>query len=356
METTRGEVDIVREAQRLADEVLFPAALATDASAVVPRDLLDALASSGLYGLVGPPDAGGLGADAQTAGLVVEALAGGCLTTTFVWAQHHGAVRTLAHARNELRERWLRRLCSGECRAGVAFGSLRRPGRPLLVASRDGEGWVLDGTAPWVTGWERVDVVHVAARTDGGDVVWCLVDAVRSPELDASPLALAAVAASSTVTLTFSGLRVGPERVTLVEPFAEWQARDRAGLRPNGSLALGLALRCAALLGSSELAGRVDTARALLDAAGPDELPGARADASALALDAAAELVVASGGRAVTVGDHAQRLAREALFLLVFGQSPAIRDAQLARLRGRDARAREAGRPPGRLAVERRAP
>ena len=34
--------DIVPVAQRLADDVLFPAALATDASDAVPRELLDA--------------------------------------------------------------------------------------------------------------------------------------------------------------------------------------------------------------------------------------------------------------------------------------------------------------------------
>jgi alkylation response protein AidB-like acyl-CoA dehydrogenase len=356
MERTRSSNDIVQESQRLADEVLFPAALTTDASTVVPRSLLDSLASAGLYGLAGPLDAGGLAVDAETAGRVVEALAGGCLTTTFVWAQHHGAVRTIARAGKEMRQRWLAPLCSGECRAGVAFGSLRRPGRPLLVASRDGEGWVLDGTAPWVTGWERIDVVHVAARTDDGKVVWSLVDAVSSPGLHAAALELAAVSASSTVTLTFSRLRVEPERVTLVEPFDEWQARDRAGLRPNGSLALGLARRCATLLDSSELTRSVDMARTLLDAAGPEELPDARAHASALALDAATKLVVASGGRAVTCGDHAQRLAREALFLLVFGQSPAIRDAQLALLRDRADRARPRARPAARLAVGHDAP
>src|SRR5690606_2476931 len=41
-------------AQRLADEVLFPAAAETDAGERVPEPLLHALAEAGLFGLVGP--------------------------------------------------------------------------------------------------------------------------------------------------------------------------------------------------------------------------------------------------------------------------------------------------------------
>jgi hypothetical protein len=41
---------------------------------------------------------------------------------------------------------------------------------------------------------------------------------------------------------------------------------------------------------------------------------------------------VRDGSRSVTVDQHAQRLAREALFLLVFGSRPGIKSALLRRL------------------------
>jgi alkylation response protein AidB-like acyl-CoA dehydrogenase len=47
-------VDVLSTAERLADEVLFPAALTTDTADAVPVDLLDTLAEAGLYGLSGP--------------------------------------------------------------------------------------------------------------------------------------------------------------------------------------------------------------------------------------------------------------------------------------------------------------
>ena len=58
----------------------------------------------------------------------------------------------------------------------------------------------------------------------------------------------------------------------------------------------------------------------------------ARAAASELTVRAAAALVVPTGSTAVSVAAHPQRLAREALFLLVFGLRPAIKGALLRRL------------------------
>jgi alkylation response protein AidB-like acyl-CoA dehydrogenase len=69
-----------------------------------------------------------------------------------------------------------------------------------------------------------------------------------------------------------------------------------------------------------------------LDAASSDEMPAARAAASELCWRAAAQLMVATGGRSVLTDQHAQRLAREAMFLLVFGSRPSIKAALLHRL------------------------
>jgi hypothetical protein len=117
--------------------------------------------------------------------------------------------------------------------------------------------------------------------------------------------------------------------VIVREPFAEWQARDKVGLGTNGFLAVGVAARCATLLGSEVLGAEVDAARRRLLAAGPADVVGARAVVSLLAVRAATALVAAGGGRSIELGEQAQRLAREAMFLLVFGQTRDIRAAQL---------------------------
>ena len=332
MEKPRPAMDVAGLARRLAEDVLFPAALETDRSDLVPRDRLDMLAEAGLYGVAGPASAGGLGLDEAEIDAVVEALASGCLTTTFVWMQHHAAVRALAGAAPPLRDEWLTPLCRGLRRAGVAFSHLRRPGPPVITATRTGDGVRLDGTARWLTGWGRVDVIHLAAR-DGDDVVWTLVDAEAGPSLTVEPLHLAAVNASGTATLQLRGHVVPAHRIVAVEPYAEWSARDATRLRRNGFLALGVAARCVALLDGGALATELGECRDRLRSASPEETPAARAGASDLAIRAATALVAASGGRAVLLTEHAQRLMREAMFLLVFGQTPAIRAAQAERYR-----------------------
>jgi alkylation response protein AidB-like acyl-CoA dehydrogenase len=323
--------DVLATARRLADDVLFPAALEVDAAELVPRGHLDTLAASGLYGLLGPTDTGGLGLDATTGPRVVEVLAGGCLTTAFVLTQHQGVVRQIAGTTGAVRDDWLGALCRGDRRSGVAIAGIR-PGADPLRARPSSYGWTLHGSVPWVTGWGLIDVVHVAALDDDGDVVWLLVDASRAPSLRVERQRLVACDASGTVTVSFEGHEVAGERTTDRMSYVDWQRADVEGLRANGSLALGVAGRCAALLDSAELVVEIDRARAGLDAAGTDELATARAAGSELCWRAAAQLVVSTGGRAVLMDQHAQRLAREAMFLLVFGTRPPIKADLLRRL------------------------
>ena len=322
---------VVERARAIADDVLFPAALATDAAELLPVANLDHLAREGFYGIGGPVEAGGLGLDLATTCDVVETLAGGCLTTTFVWLQHRNPVRAVAASDNaDLRETWLSDLCRGDRRAGIALAG-NRPGPPLLTFERTSEGLVLSGEAPWVSGWGRVDALLVAARRDDR-VVTALVDARASDTLGADPLRLVGVNASGTVTLRFRAHPVPASRIVGEEAHEAVLERDAASLRLNGSLALGLASRCGALLGPGPLDDERDACRAELDDATVEKMPAARAHASELALRSAAALTVTAGSRSILTGQHAQRLARESLFLLVFGSRPPIRDALLRRL------------------------
>jgi len=318
-------------ARTLADELLFPAALATDASELVPVGNLDALAEASLYGMAAPSSVGGLDLDRVAANGVIEALASGCLSTTFVWIQHHNPVRAVAGSETPgIRDEWLEALARGERRAGIARAG-ERPGPPILTARRTADGLVLNGEAPWVTGWGLVDVVLVAAR-EGDTVVRVLMDAVAAETLEAQRLQIVAANASGTVTLRFHDHPVPAGRIVESEPLEAVLARDPEGLRTNGSLALGVISRCCTLLGPSALDEAAAAARSALDAGDADTLPAARARAAELALRAAAALTVADGGRGIVMDQHAQRLAREALFLLVFGTRASIRDALLGRL------------------------
>lgn len=322
--------DPVSLARDLAEEVLYPAALATDRSELLPRANLDALAAAGLYGMFGPRDQGGYAADLPTAGAIVEQIAGGCLTTALVWMQHHGLVGNLQLGPEELREELLGDLCRGVRRSGIVFtGSI--PGPSPLQALPDQQGWIIHGEAPWVSGWGRIDLLQVAARGPDDTVVTVVVDDLHRPGLHPTRQHLAALDATGTVTLAFDRVAVPASRVVHVAPH-DPAAAGGARLRLNGSLALGVARRCCELIGSDRLMEELDAVRARLDRAGDTDMAAARAAASAFANRVATILVVQVGSRSIGLDQHAQRLLRESMFLLVFGSRPAIRQALLDRL------------------------
>jgi alkylation response protein AidB-like acyl-CoA dehydrogenase len=326
-------VDVVGIARALADEVLFHDALATDKAETLPVGPLDSLARAGLYGLSGPASAGGIDVDFPTVCRVIETLASGCLTTTFVWLQHLGGVRAAAASDNEALADWVAPLISGERRAGLALGGAV-PGPPKLTARAGEDGWILTGTSPFVSGWGRIDVMHTAARTDDGRLVWALVDARESETLSVQRLQLVALNATATVRTDFRGHLVPAARVTSVSPYQEGQPPPEL-LRVHAAMPLGVTTRCLALLGPSPLDDELATLRAELDRLDPGTIAAARAAAGELALRAAAALAVATGSRSILLGEHAQRLAREALFTLVYALRPASKEALLGQLHAR---------------------
>lgn len=322
------DTDPVSVALRLADEVLFPTALATDAAPTLPRERLDLLAQAGFYGLSGPPWAGGWDADLATTCAVIEALASGCLTTTFVWAQHISTVFVAGACDSPPIRKWVKPLCRGEIRAGLALaGAL--PGPAPLRASRTLGGWLLTGASPWVSGWGLVDVLHTAALTDDGTVVWSLVEACDGPELVVERAALVALNATATVTVDFLGTFVPDEQVTMIVPPGDPSAPEPSTLRKHAALALGVARRCSTLLGPSPLDDELSACRRRLDAADARRMPGARAASSHLALRSAAALMSAVGSKSLRCDQHPQRLAREALFVSVFAGRPPVKEATL---------------------------
>jgi alkylation response protein AidB-like acyl-CoA dehydrogenase len=346
-------------ARRVADDVLFPVAQATDVAPLVPRANLDALRDAGLHGLQGPSDLqGGLGADHVAARPVLEVITGGCGATAFVYAQHHGAVRRVAAGDGPARAVWLPRLCDGSTLAGIGFAYLRRPGPPAVRATPDGDGWRLDGEAPWITGWGLAEVFVLMARADDGRVVTVAVD--RPYERDdlapGPPQRLAAMGATGTVALGIRGLRAGPEDLVGVQSDDAWRRRDLAGSAMPSAAPLGIADRAIRLLEerapepavalrdqleerryaaddrSTEIAATLGTqdddarlARAIVEGSAERDRG---LDLARRATDA---LVAASGGGAMSLRHPAQRLSREATFYLIQAQTGDLRAATLAR-------------------------
>ena len=349
----------LERARRVADEVLYPAAQTTDVAPLVPRANLEALRDAGLHGLQGPADVpGGLGAGHAAARPILEAITGGCGATAFVFAQHHGAVRRVAVGDGPARAAWLPRLCDGSTLAGIGFAYLRRPGSPAVRATPDGDGWRLDGEAPWITGWGLADVFVLMGRADDGRVVTVAVDHPyeRDDLAPGPPQRLAAMGATGTVALSLRGLRTTPQDLVSVQSDDAWRRRDLAGSAMPSAAPLGIADRSIRLLEeraadpASVLRAQLEERRIAADARSAEIAAAVVADDAAEALaralaEGSAErdrgldlarratdaLVAASGGGAMSLDHPAQRLSREATFYLIQAQTGDLRAATLAR-------------------------
>jgi hypothetical protein len=173
--------------------------------------------------------------------------------------------------------------------------------------------------------------MHTAARTDDGRLVWALVDAVESDSLSVDRLELVALNATNTVRAAFRDHHVAADRVTSVAPYQEGPTPPEV-LRVHASFALGLLARCRELLGPTPLDEQVSRVREELDRLDPETIQDARGAVGELALRASAALLVSTGSRSLLLSEHAQRLAREALFVLVYALRPGSRAAALDRL------------------------
>jgi alkylation response protein AidB-like acyl-CoA dehydrogenase len=337
--------DLVDAVTRVVDAVIAPAALRVDADAV-PRSHLDALAPTGIFGASVDPSV-----DPSRRRRAQEVLAGGCLATWFVQAQHHTPLRLVHDGPPEVRERLEPLLASGTTIAGIAFSHLRRwPDRPVQ-ATRVPGGWRLSGTAPWYTGWGVNDVAVVGAASDRGEVVFALVPAQASPlVLPGPPLQTVALTGARTVPLELRDLVVGDDGVLAVRPVEAWRRDDEAKTVNLAPGVVGAARAALALLGSSRqdhareaaarLGARLDEVReeayTLADEADPfdhlDRRLQLRAEGIGLCLQASTAAVVAGGGRAMLDTERAQLYARWALFLSVQAQTAPLRRELLARL------------------------
>jgi alkylation response protein AidB-like acyl-CoA dehydrogenase len=333
---------LVDAARTIADTVLFPAALDVDRTGTIPDTHWQTLAEAGLYGIAVPADLGGPGLQFPELIAILESIAGGCLATAFTWVQHHGALASISASSNTtLRDELVTDLAAGRLRAGVAYaGAVPIP--PRMRAERTADGWRLSGHAPFVSGWGVIDILQVsAADVETGDIVAGVVPATAAPGITAvTPQELFVADATRTVSLDVDGLLIADERIVSRVSRADFMANQNFGSRLNGTLPLGVTLRCAAVLAAAgctdeatDITADAAAVRGRLDAGLGDTtaLLEARAEGAELAVRAASTVVANAGGAAILRSSPAQLLARNAVFTLVAASRPELKRSLVQR-------------------------
>jgi butyryl-CoA dehydrogenase len=173
LELTSEQTAFQREIDGFARDVVALRAAGIDKSGEFPSDVMHAAAQHGLLGVTIPKPWGGAGRDYVSYALAIEAVARASATVAVSLSVANSLVAELiAHAgRDQQREKWLRRLASGDA---IGAFALSEPDAGTDAANQKtravkvGNGYRITGRKVWVANAEEAKVVIVFACTRPG--------------------------------------------------------------------------------------------------------------------------------------------------------------------------------------------
>ncbi len=322
-----------------------------------PGEALAACAKAGVYKWFLPTDVGGAGWSErdQTRGYL--RLSSADLTTTFIITQLIGAMRRIAGSENsQIAEEWLHRLICGDVFATVGISHLttsrRHLAKPVLLAVENGDGFLLNGMSPWVTGAPHADVYVVGATLDDGRELLAAVPRSLSGVEPSPGTELVALSASCTDKLIFDNAQILPSMLIagpIIGVMKSGTGAGTGGLQTS-TLAIGLSIAAVDYL-SLEARQRPDLLEAanelcmevaaleddLLSASDSDskcDVAELRGRANRMALRSTQAALTAAKGAGYVEGHPVGKWCREALFFLVWSCPQPVSQAYLCELAG----------------------
>ncbi|MFZ0886833.1 MAG: acyl-CoA dehydrogenase family protein [Candidatus Binataceae bacterium] len=136
----------------------------------IPESMLRKMAELGYFGIIFPPEQGGLGLDYIAMAIVTEELSRGWLSVGSVMTRNLITGTLInTHGTPEQKENFMARIARGEVMTAAAFtepdtGSDTASFKTRAV--RKGDGYLLKGSKMWCTFANRADILTVMARTD----------------------------------------------------------------------------------------------------------------------------------------------------------------------------------------------
>ncbi|NEQ98690.1 MAG: acyl-CoA/acyl-ACP dehydrogenase [Cyanothece sp. SIO2G6] len=318
-----------------------------------PSALAEAFHQLGDYNLLGlraPQHWGGQAWESQQLYQFIEALTRCSGALAFLQIQHQTAVAELAKSDNQtLKADYLSRAASGEIGVGIGYSHLRRS-QPPMTAAATNDGFVFNGTIPWITGFGIFQYALLAAVLPNQQAVFVLAPFHSVQESDrllivSEPMPLAALTSTQTVTAKLENWFVPKSLVVDIKP-ADWiQQRDRQNPLSHSFFCLGCAQAGLDVVAQQQdqgdhiaqiydaLDGELALCRAKIYAALTEIDSTDRLELRAWAIDVmvrcAHAAVTVSRGAAASLDHPAQRIYRESLAFTVFGQTEDVMNASL---------------------------
>lgn len=213
---TDEQLELQALARDFAKAELRPHTAEWDAARALDPEVFTKLAESGFLGMLIPEEHGGLGFDLSTYLIVLEELSWGDAAVALSVAIHNGPVTDLVLKRGteEQKAQWLPQMAAGDCLGAFALSEPDAGSDASSVATtatRDGDGWRLDGEKRWITNGGRAGLVLVFARTSEDGLSVFLV----SPDAEGYHVGaqekMLGLRASQTVQVSLDGVVVGAD-------------------------------------------------------------------------------------------------------------------------------------------------
>ncbi len=216
------ELGLLRDLARdFTEKRVRPLASQIESGQRVPRELIDELAELGFLGVAIPAEYGGSGLGETGLCVIMEELTRGDFSVAVTYGAHAsiGAMSVLVGGTEEQKRRFLPAMASGKqlgCYALSEADAGSDPAAMRTVALRDGNEWVLDGEKVWITNGDMSDLATVYAVTDrakgarGGVTAFLVPSSSKGFSVGKREEKMGQ-RGSSTVPLSFDGVRVGDE-------------------------------------------------------------------------------------------------------------------------------------------------
>ena len=162
--------ELRQSVRRLAEERIAPHAAEADRTEQYPWASWEAWRDAGFAGLAFPEAYGGQGAGILAHTLAVEEVARVCASSSlFTFISKLGVTVLLDQGSEELKQRYVTRVASGECQASYCLSEADAGSDVAGMqtrAVRDGDHYVLRGRKMWITNAGVSDFYTVFAKTD----------------------------------------------------------------------------------------------------------------------------------------------------------------------------------------------
>ncbi|SHH48469.1 acyl-CoA dehydrogenase family protein [Pollutimonas bauzanensis] len=334
---------------------LAPLADAIDREGLYPADYLRHLGALGGFGASIPPEHGGSGLGLATQIKITTEVGRECGSTAFlVWCQSSCAGYLLLSPNQAVRDRYLKPVAQGSLFSGTGMSNavkhLAGIEKIHLTARRDGDGYVVSGSLPWVSNVGAQHLAIAAASVEGeGYVMFAAHGSADGLSLHPCP-EFSALEGTQTLNLRFKDARI-PAGDVLAHPsqFAQYMARIKPGfILGQTGIGFGVVEGCLKTIRESNAS--TAHVNAFLDDQGPDlaaaldalkaragalaqqaeageaavlDVLRLRARTSELTLAAANSAVLHAGAKGYLMRHAAQRRLREAVFVAIV--TPALK-------------------------------